>query len=136
MSKETAKKLITELQTNEKLKAKIKGIKDPDELAKKAVEAGYEVTVDELIEAEKEFRSELAEKNDEKAKKISVDELENVAGGTWFRSEEAPDGHEMGCQLSYHHLDYSEENNIWCKRVHFCNGLYNYCAVNEYASFR
>ena len=57
MSKETAKKLLTELQTSEELQAKIRGITDPVELAKKAVEAGYDVTLEELIEAEKELRA-------------------------------------------------------------------------------
>ena len=42
MSKESAKKLIAELQTNEELKAKIAGITDIAELTKKAVEAGYD----------------------------------------------------------------------------------------------
>jgi len=37
MSKETAKKLIAELQTNEELKAKIAGITAPAEMVKKAV---------------------------------------------------------------------------------------------------
>jgi len=45
MSKETAKKLIAELQTNEDLKAKVAGITDPTELLKIANEAGYDVTI-------------------------------------------------------------------------------------------
>ncbi len=53
ISKETAKKLISELQTNEELRAKIEGITVPAELTKKTVEAGYDVTLDELLEAEK-----------------------------------------------------------------------------------
>ena len=53
MSMETAKKLIADLQTNEDFKAKISGITDPTELVKKAVEAGYDVTLDEVAEAEK-----------------------------------------------------------------------------------
>ena len=57
MSKDTAKKLIAELQTNEELKAKVHGISDPALLAKSAVDAGYDVTVEELIGAEKEFRA-------------------------------------------------------------------------------
>ena len=61
MSKEIAKKLIAELQTNEELKAKIVGIEDRTELVKKAVEMGYDVTLDELMEAEKEYRKEFAE---------------------------------------------------------------------------
>ena len=40
MSKETAKKLIAEMQTNEELKAKTAGITDKDALVKMAVEAG------------------------------------------------------------------------------------------------
>ena len=44
MSKETAQKLITELQTNKELKAKIKGITDTEQLVKAAVDAGYDVT--------------------------------------------------------------------------------------------
>jgi len=46
MSKETARKLIAELQTSEELRAKIEGITDPEALAKKAVEAGYDVTIE------------------------------------------------------------------------------------------
>ena len=44
MSKEIAKKLIAELQTNAELKAKIAGITDPAEMVKKACrryERGY-----------------------------------------------------------------------------------------------
>ena len=62
MSKETAKKLIAELQTNEELKAKIAGITEPAEMVKAAVEAGYDVTLEDLLEAEKEYRAETAKK--------------------------------------------------------------------------
>ena len=65
MSKETAKKLIAELQTNKKLQAKIEGINDPEELVKKAVEAGYDVTAEDLEVAEKKMKAEIAVKNDE-----------------------------------------------------------------------
>jgi hypothetical protein len=36
-------------------KAKVQGISDPAQLVKSAVDAGYDVTVEELIEAEKEL---------------------------------------------------------------------------------
>ena len=123
MAKEIAKKLIAELQTNEELKAQVEGITDPEELAKKAIEAGYDVTADELVEAEKEFRKELAEKSDAQAKKLSVDELENVAGGDangCWEGEIAPDGHEMGCDICYHGYDWSKEHNIWCSQDWYC----------------
>ena len=60
MSKEIAKKLIAELQTNTELKAKIAGIEDKDELVKIAVQNGYDVTVEEMLEAEREFKEQIA----------------------------------------------------------------------------
>ena len=119
MSKEIAKKLIAELQTNEELKAKITGITDPAELTKKAVEAGYDVTEDELIEVEKEQRAAQAEKTDEK---LSLDDLDAVAGGMYWTGEDAPDGHEMGCFWSYYgHTDCSSRG-WWCKWDYYCTG--------------
>jgi len=44
MSKETAKKLIADLQSSEELKAKVNGITDPAELLKIARESGYDFT--------------------------------------------------------------------------------------------
>ena len=99
MSKESAKKLIAELQTNEELKAKIAGITDIAELTKKAVEAGYDVTEAELIEAEKEQRAAQAAKTDDK---LSMDDLEAAAGGDFWRGDDAPDGHEIGCAICYY----------------------------------
>ena len=114
MSKEIAKKLIAELQENEELKAKIAGINDPAEMVKKAVEAGYDVTLEEMTEAEKEFRAELAQKSDE----LTAEELEAAAGGLYddLLNDDAPDGHELFCIASYHDTGYSEDNNIWCTK--------------------
>ena len=117
MSKESAKKLIAELQTNEELKAKIVGITDIAELTKKAVEAGYDVTEAELIEAEKEQRAVQAAKTDEK---LSLDDLDAVAGGDLWTGDDAPDGHELGCAACYHHYDWQEENNVWCSKEWYC----------------
>ena len=117
MSKEIAKKLIAELQTNEELKAKIVGIEDRTELVKKAVEMGYDVTLDELMEAEKEYRKEFAENSDTE---LSSDELESAAGGAEWVSETGPDGYELGCSFSYHGYGWHKVNNIWCKQAHFC----------------
>ncbi len=62
MSKENAKKLIEELQTNEELKSKVQGITYPAQLVKAAADASYDVTAEELTEVEKEFRTEQARK--------------------------------------------------------------------------
>ena len=118
MSKESAKKLIAELQTNNELKAKIAGITAPAELTKKAVEAGYDVTEAELIEAEKEFRKEKAESTDAK---LSMDDLDAVAGGAYWRGEDAPDGHEMGCIACYYSEDWSKKTHNFCNHKYYVN---------------
>ena len=117
MSKETAKKLIAELQTNEELQAKIAGIKDKDELVKIAVQNGYDVTVEEMLEAEKEFRAEMAQKSDE----LSAEELEGAAGGSAWTSEEDPDGNEYGCAICNLKYDDQKEYGDWCKKSHYCD---------------
>ena len=121
MSKETAKKLIAELQTSEELKAKTAGITDKDELVKMAVEAGYDVTLEEMIEAEKEYKAEMAKKSDE----LSSDELENAAGGAFWRAEENKDGKEYHCFSC--NLDYLDQksNNDWCKKEYYCDAASN-----------
>ena len=116
MSKETAKKLIAELQTNEELKAKIAGIEDKDELVKIAVQNGYDVTLEEMTEAEKEFRAGLAAKTDE----LTADELEAVAGGKWWLAEKNKDGKEFHCGLSNLTYKDQKESGEWCKENYWC----------------
>ena len=130
MSKETAKKLIAELVTNEEIKAKVAGITDPEELLKIAKESGYDVTMEELIEAERAIRRDKAAETDEK---LSFDDLEDVAGGR-AEGETAPDGHEMGCYGSYHQSGYSEENDIWCSSYYYCKGFHYSCAYFDDAT--
>ena len=116
MSKETAKKLIAEMQTNEELKANIAGITDPAEMVKTAVQNGYDVTVEEMIEAEREYRAEPAKKADE----LSADELEGAAGGTWWFNDKNKDGKEFACGYCELDYDYQKKHNEWCKDNYWC----------------
>ena len=120
MSKETAKKLIAELQTNEEIKAKIAGITDPAEIVKKAVEAGYDVTFEELTEAEREYKAEMAKRADE----LSADELEGAAGGILWSSEENKDGKEFNCIYCNLSEEYQVDNKEWCNKVYTCEQNY------------
>ena len=116
MSMENAKKLINELQSSDEMKAKIEGITDPKDLLKAANEAGYDVTLEELIEADREFRATHAAKTE-----LSQEELEAVAGGELWRGDDASDGHEFYCKLSYHEKEYQFETEEWCLRIYLCN---------------
>ena len=120
MSKETAKKLIAELQENEEIKAKIAGITDPAEMVKKAVEAGYDITLEELTEAEREYKAEMAKRADE----LSADELEGAAGGIFWSSEENKDGKEFNCIYCNLNEEYQVDNKEWCNKVYTCEQNY------------
>ena len=122
MSKEIAKKLIAELQTNTELKAKIAGIEDKDELVKIAVQNGYDVTLEEMLEAEREFKEQIAQKTDAQSVELSADELESAAGGAHWQGEDAPDGKELGCEICNYKYDEMKEKNYWCKNDWYCNG--------------
>ena len=127
MSKETAKELIAELQTSKELQAKIAGIAEPAEMVKKAVEAGYDVTLEELIAAEKEFRAEMAQKSDE----LTADELEGVAGGGMWQAEDNKEGKEFRCAFCNLHYRDQADNNEWCQNNYFCNTTnINHCDMN------
>ncbi|MBO6228986.1 MAG: Nif11-like leader peptide family RiPP precursor [Ruminiclostridium sp.] len=127
MSKEIAKKLIAELQTNTELKAKIAGIEDKDELVKIAVQNGYDVTLEEMTEAEKEFRAEMAQKSDE----LTADELEGVAGGGMWQAEDNKEGKEFRCAFCNLHYRDQADNNEWCQNNYFCNTTnINHCDMN------
>ena len=117
MSKENAQKLFTELETNKELKEKLAGLENPADIVKAAVEAGYDVTESELIEAEKELRKQRAQKTDTE---LSADELEAASGGELWIGEDAPDGHELGCYAFFYHYEVQEERNWWCKAAYFC----------------
>ena len=114
MSKETARKLITELQTNEELKLQTSVFTDKKELVRKLNDSGYDVTLDELIEADHEYRQETAGKTDAASTELSLEELETVSGGEFWVNDDGKDGHELFCLSSYHGWDYSREKNDWC----------------------
>ncbi|MBO6301819.1 MAG: Nif11-like leader peptide family natural product precursor [Ruminiclostridium sp.] len=117
MSKEIAKKLIAELETNEELKAKVASVTDPEELLKIAKGSGYDVTIEELIEAEKESRKVKAAQTDEK---LTLDDLEAVAGG--LGHEDAPDGHEMGCEYCWYSHVQCNQKGYYCSSDNFYEG--------------
>ncbi len=65
------------------------GMKKEEACLKAASEIGYELDPDDLAAADKEGRE------------LSEDELEAVSGGMLWLGDDAPDGHEMFCMLTY-----------------------------------
>ena len=62
------------------------------EVVEIAKELGFDMTVEELEEAMKALRQAAMQET----KELSLEEMDQAAGGTFWGGEDAPDGHEMG----------------------------------------
>ncbi|MBR5088530.1 MAG: hypothetical protein IK093_03795 [Ruminiclostridium sp.] len=93
-------------------------------MLKFANDSGFDVTMEDLLEVEKALREAKAEETDEVA--LSLDDVEDVAGGATvtINGEDASDGHEIGCDASWHGYNWCEDNNEWCKKDFYCSGSY------------
>ena len=119
MALENAKKFLEQAMKDEALRARVSE-KEPEEVAAIAGELGFEVTAAELTQAELALRRASAK--GEENMELSVNDLDQVAGGDFWAGDDAPDGHEMGCAISWHHYTYQKENNIWCNMSYYCDG--------------
>ncbi len=119
MALENARKFLEQVMKDKALRA-CTAEKEPAEVVAIAKELGFDVTAEELEEAVKAMRKAAGEAT----KELSIDELGKVAGGIFWTGEDAPDGHEMGCFMTYHHHQWSVDNNIWCKSTFYCTGSY------------
>ena len=116
MALENARAFLEQVMKDKALRART-AEKEPAEVVAIARELGLEVTAEELEQAVKAMRQEA-----EEPKELTLDEMDKAAGGVWWTGEDAPDGHEMGCAISWHHYTYQKENNIWCNLAYYCNG--------------
>ena len=116
MALENAKKFLEQAMKDEVLRARVSE-KEPGEVAAIAGELGFEVTAAELTQAELALR--LAPANREKSVELNVNDLAQVTGGDFWAGDDAPDGHEMGCLITYHQWWTCEENKWWCHNYYY-----------------
>ena len=117
MALENAKRFLKQVMNDADLRARV-AEKELAEVAVMARELRFDVTAEELDEAVRELR----QAGTSAPKELSPDEMNGIAGGAWWSGEDAPDGHEMGCVLTYHSLRWQIDNNIWCNSEYFCAG--------------
>ncbi len=68
---------------------------------------GYELSVEDMTAEDKECRE------------LSEDELEAVSGGVLWFGDDAPDGHELHCFLTYYS---GWPDFYYCNSCTYCNG--------------
>ena len=108
--------------------------------AEAAKRLGFDLTEEEIREgfkeAEAQRRKRTAVVTDE-IEKLPDDEMESAAGGVLWDGEDAPDGHEMGCILTYHGRNWQIEHGIWCEHSFYCDSgviqtVHYACCENEW----
>lgn len=114
MATENARNFLKSIESDEALLEQIRKM-EPEEIVQLARERGFDVTATELEAAAKQQRTPSAEE----VRELDLDEMDNAAGGWLFYGDDAKDGHEMGCTLSYHGMEWSIENHEWCRYEYY-----------------
>ena len=126
MAREQTIEFLKLLETDEALLDRVRE-KSPDEVAEIAHGLSFDITGEELEAAIKELKAERARQH--KPKALSVDQLDRVVGGAFGDGETAPDGHEMGCMLSWHGNEWQEKNKIYCHKMNLCDKYFHVCLM-------
>lgn len=129
MSKENAKEFLKKVISDEALRERLNE-KTPEQTAVIAAESGYDLTAEDLLAAEAELRREKSSNTVE----LSLEEMDNAAGGMLWEYEDAPDGHELGCIITYHSKSWARENKVWCKDTYYCYQNFDECVKISRAS--
>ena len=124
MAKKQAIEFLKQLDTDEALQEQLRK-KTPKEAAEVARGLSFDVTEDELTQAAAALKAERA--NPGKLEKLTLEKLDTAVGGMFWDGELAPDGHEMGCLLSWYGDQWQEKNGIYCGKMNLCNRQFHVC---------
>ena len=147
MATEKVMELLNAIQTDPKAKELLKDAAQPrseEEMirlcAELAPQLGYDVNEAEIREAITAAAQARREKTAADIQALPDDDVEKAVGGgnedTFWTGEDAPDGHEMGCMLTYHTYQWQKDNDTWCKKEFYCSNRHysqdpclelNYC---------
>ena len=127
MAKEQAMEFLKLLDSDEALREQLRE-KTPKEAAEVDRGLSVDITEDELIQAAAALRAERTNRN--ALENLTPETLDAVAGGIFGDGETAPDGHEMGCLISWHGDEWQEKNGIYCSKMNLCDRQFHVCLMN------
>jgi predicted ribosomally synthesized peptide with nif11-like leader len=128
MAKEKAVEFLKMLEGDEKLHSRIQE-KTPAEVAETARGLSFDFTEEELNAAVAEMKAERARQKEPVS--LPAESLDRVVGGMFGEGETAPDGHELGCLLSWHGNDWQEEHKVYCHKESLCDHHFYVCLVTS-----
>lgn len=91
--------------------------------AEAAKRLGLDVTEAEIGEAIAEVeweRKKGTEALEQEIQKLSDEETAQVSGGAFWKNEDAPDGHEYDCFITYHGRNWQILQGYSCVSMHLC----------------
>ena len=124
MAKENAVEFLKMLEGDSGLHEQVRE-KSPAEVAEIARGLSFDFSEEELNEAVDELRELRARQNEPVS--MPPERLDKVVGGMFGDGETAPDGHELGCMLSWHGNDWQEEHKIYCQKQNLCDHHFHVC---------
>ena len=136
MAIENAKELLKAIQTDPKSKELFNGAMEPrseEEMIHLCMEAasrlGFNVQETDIREAIAEVTQERLNKTTADVQKLSDEEVSDVAGGDWWRCDDASDGHEYNCVAFWHGEEYQIQEGLSCQNVYLCS--YNVAVTTD-----
>ena len=119
MAFEKEKQFLEKMMADEELRSKVEAA-EPEQILEIANAAGFDINGEDLEKAAKEARA----KADPAVDKMSVEDMDKVAGGQFWQGEVAWDGHEMGCTAFYHDEGWQLRYKVECNENYYCMGDY------------
>ena len=124
MAKKQAIEFLKLLDTDDALQEQLQE-KTPKEAAEIARGLSFDFTEDELKQAIAVLKAERAKQNEPEM--LTPESLDTAVGGMFWDGETAPDGHEMGCFISWHGDRWQEKNGIYCGKMNLCDRQFHVC---------
>ena len=127
MAIEKVKELLQAIRNAPKAKELLKGASEPRSeedmirlCAELAPKLGFDVSETDIREAVAALAKERQAKTAADVEKLSDDEVAQASGGVLWQYEDAPDGHEYACILTYHSEEWQIEHGYSCSWKHLC----------------
>ena len=124
MAKEQAMQFLKLLDSDEALQEQLRD-KTPKDAVEVARGLSFDITEDELTQAAAALKAERANQVD--LEKLTLENLDTVAGGVFWDGETAPDGHELGCAIFWYGNQWQEKNGIYCGKMNLCDRHFHVC---------
>lgn len=131
MSMEKTAGLLNAIKNDPKAKELLKDVSEPRNeedmirlCAEIASKLGFDVSEADIRAGVAALAQERKDRTAADVEKLPDSDVEQAAGGMLWDDEDAPDGHEYNCALTYHSNEWQIQNGYKCNTHYLCPSLY------------